>query len=177
MFFGQGQVEVHNAPPLQIGGPLTLEAWVYHQGEPVKTPKGAPVAAHWTYRNSGIASYGLFVRPDGVPYLALSSDGVRVLTIEGTLPLIVQFTHVAGVWDGKTMRLYINGTPVAAAAFEGPLFVGSGPFTIGGFSSQSALARESMAGVVDEVSLYARALSEKEILAIYRAGSAGKCRL
>jgi len=173
MLFRHGHVNVPSAPSLRVAGSLTLEAWVYFQGESDKNELAAPVAAKWADLDSGTVSYGLFVRPDGIPYLALSPDGASVKTLEGTLPLIVQFTHIAGVWDGSTMRLYVNGARVAAARFAGPLHVSDAPFTIGGLTPRSSAARESLAGVVDEVSLYNRALSENEIMAIYRAGSAG----
>ena len=41
------------------------------------------------------------------------------------------FHHIAGSWDGSTMRLYINGVLVGSAPFAGMLGYDANPFLIG----------------------------------------------
>jgi hypothetical protein len=82
------------------------------------------------------------------------------------------WTHAAVTYDGSTglQQQYINGVVVAsgdASAFIGP---NTAPFLIGNSGACSPFA-----GLIDEVSLYNRALSAEEIQAIFGAGSAGKC--
>ena len=94
---------------------------------------------------------------------------------------IGRFSHLAGTWDGTTLRLYINGvlnaqsTPHAAPVDSGC------PFYLGGFYSPTddscVYVGQFFNGLIDEASYYNRALSGAEIQAIYNAGDAGKCSL
>jgi hypothetical protein len=94
---------------------------------------------------------------------------------------IGRFSHLAGTWDGTTLRLYINGvlnaqsTPHAAPVDSGC------PFYLGGFYSPTddscGYVGQFFNGLIDEASYYNRALSGAEIQAIYNAGGAGKCSL
>ena len=119
------------------------------------------------------------------------SSGVRVVFQFGTnrytffeaaatseIP-IGQFSHLAGTWDGTTLRLYINGV-LKAQSTPGASPVDSGcPFYIGGFYAPSddacGYVGQFFNGLVDEVSLFNRALSAGEVQALYSAGAAGKC--
>ena len=86
--------------------------------------------------------------------------------------------HVAATYarsNGSTV-LYINGVARAQATLGvftprtiGDLYLGLRPFDGG--------AGTRFVGLMDEVSLYSRALSAVEIQAIYNAGSGGKCPL
>lgn len=89
-----------------------------------------------------------------------------------------ELSHVAGTWDGATLRIYLNG------ALSGESVPGKVPtpatcdFYIGGHVGSCSGAPFNGAffnGVVDELSLYSRALSTAEIRAVCAAGSAGKC--
>ena len=82
--------------------------------------------------------------------------------------------HVAGVREPGVIQLYVNGqlagqTNVSFAQNYGtqPLYFGT--------SGQSYLDHK-LSGLLDEVSLYSRALSSNEVAAIYAAGAAGKCK-
>ena len=131
-------------------------------------------------------SYGcvqLVVRP--------GTNGVKVAFLFGTSPStfytvtsineipIGQFSHVAGTWDGTTLRLYINGI-LNNSSTPGTSPVASGcPFFIGGFyspdSGSSHTVSQYFNGLIDEVSYYNRPLAPPEVQALYHAGSAGKC--
>ena len=96
----------------------------------------------------------------------------------GEIP-IGEFTHLAGTWDGTTLKLYINGVLNAQSA-PGASPADSGcPFYIGGFytpgESSCSYVGQFFNGLIDEVSLYNRALADAEIQSLYSAGGAGKC--
>jgi hypothetical protein len=175
-FLGDGHLEFRDAAQLNLTGPLTMEGWVFYKGYEVAPEEGAILAAKWAHPTLPRASYGLFVRQNATPYFEISSDGVKSSRAEATLPLVVELTHIAGVWDGNTMRLYANGVQVASAPFIGPIRGGPGPLYLGGRNNTATGKHESIAGTLDEFGVYNRALTEKEIRAIYRAGSQGKCR-
>ncbi|NOZ19504.1 MAG: hypothetical protein GXP25_00285 [Planctomycetes bacterium] len=67
--------------------------------------------------------------------------------------------HLAATWDGKEMRLYLNGLLLDAAEYDGDYTPG-GPFRIG-FANAGI---GSIKMDVDEVAIYKRALSATDIL-------------
>ncbi len=79
-----------------------------------------------------------------------------------------EFIHVAGVYDGKWMILYRNGEKVAAFEITGDV-ANEGNLDL-------SSATEPLFGMLDEVSIYDKPLSEGEIKAIYTAGPFGKCK-
>lgn len=86
------------------------------------------------------------------------------------------WSHLAATYDGTYLKLYING--VFNAQRESGLSeigVTACPFSIGGINNSCA-SGQYFNGLIDEVSLYDRALFPGEINAIWQAGAAGKCK-
>lgn len=78
------------------------------------------------------------------------------------------FYHVAGTYDGTALRLYLNGSPVATPlAYSGGLATGNGVM----FSSND----EPLDGVLDEVRVYNRALSDSEVAALATTTNTAAC--
>ena len=65
--------------------------------------------------------------------------------------------HVAATWDGKDMKLYVDGELAASTEYSGEYYSGKAPFRIGYRSGGSVLLD------IDEVVIYNRALSAEEI--------------
>jgi hypothetical protein len=84
-----------------------------------------------------------------------------------------RFTHVAVVLDDAAdeMRLYADGVRVATAVETRTPMGNLTDMVVG----RSAIAGFEFSGLIDEVSVFSRALSDAEILAIYSAGGAVKC--
>ncbi len=80
--------------------------------------------------------------------------------------------HYAGVYDGKTVRTFLDGLLIGMATFSGNLKQG-GESRIGRYwkSSENGQSKYSWKGQVDEVRIYNRALSAEEIQAIAGLGS------
>jgi PKD repeat protein len=77
--------------------------------------------------------------------------------------------HVAGSYDGTDMRLYLDGTEVDSLTVSGDVDPG--------YDIQFSIETiEQLHGLLDEVSIYDRALGAEEIYAIYEAGSSGKVK-
>ena len=68
--------------------------------------------------------------------------------------------------------MYLNGVLENQVAWAEGIFPGTAPLVIGANYFDSVFN-----GLIDEISLYNRALSGTEIQQIYDAGSAGKCGL
>jgi len=82
--------------------------------------------------------------------------------------------HVAATYDGNQSILYVNGVAEASATAGFPLDYDTTPLFIGTTGTWPPYLN-TFGGIIDEASIYNRALSEGEIAAIYSAGSAGKC--
>ncbi len=79
--------------------------------------------------------------------------------------------HVAMTYDGASLKLYLNGNLDGSLAVSGPVVISPDPLLVGGHK----IGPWNFHGLVDELSLYGRALSAAEIQGIYQAGDAGKC--
>lgn len=78
--------------------------------------------------------------------------------------------HVATTYDGSALRFFVNGVLDGELSASGPLMAVNGVLTIGDDGSLNP----SFNGRLDEVCLYDRPLSPREIAASYLAGSTGK---
>jgi hypothetical protein len=85
------------------------------------------------------------------------------------------WTHIAATSRAGTITLFENGEPVANQALS-PYDTPAGTtFFIGGQGLDPQGKMDRLTGMADEVTVYDRALSQREIASIYAAGSAGKC--
>jgi hypothetical protein len=82
--------------------------------------------------------------------------------------------HVAVTWDGSTMRMYLDGLLRETVPFDGEVISNDLPLHLG---YEPRTGHSPLNGLLDEVSIYKRALSAAEIAAIASAGAAGKCGL
>jgi len=77
-----------------------------------------------------------------------------------------EWHHIAGVGDGVTMYLYVDGVQVATRAYATANYgSNSNPFNIGANVSASG---NYFTGAIDEVVVYKRALSAAEIALLYQ---------
>lgn len=88
----------------------------------------------------------------------------------GTLFTPGVWTHVAATWDSSATKIYINGTERASKT--SPIL----PTSLDGFARIGRSVSGSFNGVIDEVSIYNRALTINEIQSIYSVDSSGKCK-
>jgi hypothetical protein len=69
------------------------------------------------------------------------------------------FYHVACVWNGTTVQLFVNGVLNVSAAQSLTPAVNTSPLYIGQFGGNA----DRLGGVVDEVRIYNRALTQAEV--------------
>ena len=80
------------------------------------------------------------------------------------------WTHVVGVNDGITLKLYINGTLVNTGTGLSTYNTG-GPVRIGGDAEvNESSPRFTFPGSIDDVRIYNRALSAGEVAQLYNIG-------
>ena len=104
----------------------------------------------------------------------VSRFGNQVIINSQTIAQRGVWYHVAATYDGNQSKLYVNGvlevlaTPGFALDYDTtPIFIGT--------SGTWAPYLSMFGGIIDEPSIYNRALAASEIAAIYNVGSAGKC--
>jgi subtilisin-like proprotein convertase family protein len=150
------------------GNGVSIECWVNPTGSGAS---GYPVVEWDSASTDGLqlwveANYRLFANikdTSGVGHTLISANN----TVTSN-----QWQHVSVTYDKVSGQaiLYLNGFVVASNNFGAlvpqtsyPLYLGRRTFT-----------GESYKGLLDEVSIYKRALSQSEIQSIYAAASAGK---
>jgi probable HAF family extracellular repeat protein len=123
------------------------------------------------------AGYGNFGVADETYHLGAGLGGGLFFSQWGNSiggPILQQgvWYHIAVTNVGDAVTLYLNGQVVATGTLAINTPAGSN-FYMGSFAGQAGESRK-LDGLVDEVTVYNRALSPAEILAIYKAGAAGK---
>ena len=105
-------------------------------------------------------------------FVKLSDGTVEPRASSTTIPKPGTWYHVAGTWDGTTLRLYVNGTLEGSSRRQGVLTSTTVQAQIGR-GEQSNLRANTLSGRIDEIRIYNRPLTRDEIEAIYDAGAAG----
>jgi hypothetical protein len=154
-------LQVADSPVFHTTGPYTLAVWVNPGRVPeffdniLGKPLGVASADSWALdiANPGVAEF--FTNDDMSTMDHLASPG--------DLP-IGAWSHVAAVWNGTDKRLFVNGTEVAASAWSSTQY-DTHPVVIGA-DIDNGVVDGWLQGLLDDVRIYGRALSAKEIAAL-----------
>ena len=84
------------------------------------------------------------------------------------------WAHLAAVNTGKSVTLYVDGSASGAGRLMFDTADGGDVLWMGDFEGAIG-AERGTDGILDEVSLYDRALSAEEVAAIFAVGADGKC--
>ena len=175
-------VEIPDAAALKPAT-VTVEAWVRFDSldTPIVSQFGAPglqyIAFKKNTRTFNFEGYSLHKeRQAGIDRLAFrvtNAFGSGNIAFSATTVVVGQFYHVVGTYDGAQVRLYVNGVLEGQASTSIALDYGARPVFIG--TSGETVYDGKLNGIVDEASVYNRALSAGEIVDLHLAGAAGKC--
>jgi Concanavalin A-like lectin/glucanases superfamily len=101
------------------------------------------------------------------PYFGVRTPSGFVKAGSGSTPL-GQWVHLAGTYNGSRVILYVNGTERARIAKSGPVTDSGRPVLIGANANTAdpLAASEFLAGGLDDVRIFSRALSASEIAAL-----------
>ncbi|MEQ1764756.1 MAG: LamG-like jellyroll fold domain-containing protein [Pyrinomonadaceae bacterium] len=150
-------------------GHVTAEAWIYPT---LPFPGGGSIINKRTIANN--AGYSLERSASKTLYWAVPIGGHFIFISSVAAVPDNSWTHVAGTYDGTTLRIYVNGVDAGSVIHTvgGPVSPTTGKLVIG-----EHIANEiNFKGLIDEPSVYDRALSATEIASIHAAGPAGKCQ-
>jgi hypothetical protein len=138
-----------NDPRLNFTNQLTIMAWV----KPAHlTSSGQAIVNKWYSPDS----YSLAIQADEYAFSVALSNGTNV-NVKAPATAGV-WTHVAGVFDGSTAKLYLNGVLKQTLSAPGTLRASPQPVRVGNHPSWAAFS-----GLIDEVRLYRAVLSPGQI--------------
>src|SRR5213080_1793979 len=176
--FKHGRLVAGRWQPNDISGDnYNVDAWIKPDPSVLRTQR---VAVSLTYVCSP-EEIVLALLVDGrIDFDFRDSNGIAVVTVSPSSILDGNWHHVTGVRDvtTHTATLYLDGTPVSSVAdtTTGTFTRADGQNRIGSIAVACPTDRYFWKGLIDEVEVFRRALSQSEIQAIVNARSAGKCR-
>ena len=153
-------VFVADSENLNFVGNFTAMAWVKWSVDPETGDSWANILnkgrdAQWQIQHSyDNSQFEFAVNTENTRRWAYSSTEVK----QGI------WYHVAGVYDGSEIRIYVNGTHENQEDLTGDVFVTDYPVNIG---RRSDYNDRYFAGIIDEVYLYNRTLSAEELQNYY----------
>ncbi|MBP7689894.1 MAG: LamG domain-containing protein, partial [Thermoflexales bacterium] len=137
---------------------VTVAAWV----NPADYVGYSPIVAQ---ENNAGAGYWLNLSSNGTIRFIVGNLSTNLdLSTVSAIPLN-QWSHVAGTYDGSTVRIYINGVEAANAAFTGGMIVPHKTVRIGSDVAPNGY----FSGRLDEVAVFDRALTATEISVLMNA--------
>jgi hypothetical protein len=126
---------------------VTMEAWV----------NPANFSAWFSFGVKGDITYGMFINP--ARYVRIHYSGGSTLDTPANSINANEWTHVVGTYDGTTVRIYLNGEVKAEMDASAAIAANASSYVIGGTQE----SRDWFDGMIDEVKLYNRGLTEDEV--------------
>ncbi|MCA9256634.1 MAG: DUF4981 domain-containing protein, partial [Phycisphaerales bacterium] len=148
-----GELVYDYASTLDFAGPFTLEAVV----KPERRPDHAP------YIVKGDTQYAIKQTGDNVEFFVYSNDNDRrwvSASARAPAEWYGDWRRVTGVYDGKSVRVYVDGNLLTEQAFDGAIATSPYPVSIG-CDMQNGGRRAN--GAIREARIYDRALTPEEI--------------
>jgi len=151
-----GSVSV-SASPLLAPARITVECWVWAS----RSGQSDKWFINSVFSRATDAGFRLGVTGGRLCWAVPLTPWSHHLTANRPLP-VGRWVHVAGVCDGKALRLYMDGEPCGAMPRSGPVRDPDAPLCLGNYAKGH---RAFFRGRLDEVRIYERVLSEDEIRA------------
>jgi hypothetical protein len=166
-------------PPQPGTGAFSFEAWFQTSGGNGGVILGQQATAPYAAASGGW-SPAIYVGTDGNLYVEMFYNGGINQSVGPVLVNDNQWHHIAVTYDGSSEIAYLDGANIGQAlsytqvANGSPLsyqlgtgYTSNWPATNGGWYTFN--------GLIDEATVYSRALTAAEVLGIAQAGSYGKC--
>jgi hypothetical protein len=154
-------VRVASTSGLSPTAAVSVEAWI--------KPEALPAAGAFASIATKPEAYSLQLNGPKLEFTVMrSGQRYRTQAAAGAIQ-VGQAYHVVGTFDGANARLYVNGAQVATMALTGAVGSSTNALNFGSWDGSS----ERFKGTIDEVAVFANALSASRVTAHYQAaGSA-----
>lgn len=139
---------------------ISIEAWINADSWGTNSWENVIVSKDgWA---SGDQGYTLRTGANGTLSFNISSAGAWTETTSSPIMQLNKWYHVAGTYDGSTLRVYINGEEVGSSAHSGSIQNGTYDLTIGRISYTAGGTRY-FDGEIDEVRIWNSAIPQTSI--------------
>ncbi|MEY4917406.1 MAG: hypothetical protein RL616_1319, partial [Verrucomicrobiota bacterium] len=161
-----------------LGNRITIDFWMFaNSNNTMSAIQGLVDTDHYGVE----ISYGFGGR-NGVNFYVDTTSGSSLISSANGGGITVTsnvWHHIAGVYDGTKIQLYIDGVPAGNSAAASGNLISMNPSSYLGIGSDDGrtycgCGGRYFWGLIDEPTLYKRDLSASEIKAIYNAGIGGK---
>jgi len=155
-----GYIEVPDSADFNFNQPLTLTAWIY-----LNDNTSGGIVGQWGPGGFGGDAFVLSVR-GGKLRFTLPNPGLYELDSQSILAEM-QWLFVGVVYDGTDLNLFIDGTPDASDTFTAAQVDSDQLVRIG---SELIISGDPgyLDGLIDDVRIYKRALSDGEVQQLYQ---------
>lgn len=161
-------VLIREAKPFQLASAVSASLWVKAVELRNQTVLfGIPhTNDSWT-----TPMFGMYAVEGHVIYGMWGSHGTTKVLVEtaDVLPLAT-WTLLTATYDGAAVRLYVNGALSAEKPHKGTIVRNGQPLILG---KGLGYSKPSLKGRLGELRLYARALADAEVRALYEQGKSG----
>jgi hypothetical protein len=144
---------VPDTASLDLTTGMTLEAWVN------PSALGTAWRAIVFKEAPGAFAYTLYANQNTTRPIGQVHIGGEVNAVGGAALPLNAWTHLTATFDGSNLRLYVNGTLGTTTGISGSIPVTTGALRIGG----NSIWGEFFKGMIDDVRIYNRALTQAQI--------------
>ncbi len=177
-FDGASRVQVPDSAAMHFTKAMTVEAWINLSTFSGVNSREIVSKLDGPNDNSKTFTFAIDPATKTAYFIVCTTNGVTGVVLGSTTIPLNQWVHLVGTYDGSTVKIYFNGQLDGSTPWTKDIFPGINPLVIGctlQFTSSSPTS--FFDGLIDEISLYNRALTTNEIAAIYAARGAGKSPL
>ncbi len=152
-------VQIADKAAFDFGGQVTIACWVNIRSVPNE---------YTAIVTKGDSSWRLSTAQRQRKFHASVNDWNQFMMDGSTTVNANQWHHVATVYNGKEMRIYVDGKLDATKAWKGGIAKNNFDVLIGENAEQKG---RSFDGLIDDVRIYNYALKEVDIMALYNEGA------
>ncbi len=150
---GDRTVDFGDPAALRLSAALSIELWVQ--------PDSPPSAGEPLLFGRGTEAWGITYYTDGCVWFYIANGGNQLKS--AITPKV--WSHVVATFDGKKMRLYVNGERKEQRTSAYPAAANSGNVLTG----VDLVKKTHFAGLIDEIKVFKRALSAAEVKRLFDA--------
>jgi hypothetical protein len=161
-------------PTLSFYSPLTLSTWVYFPsaerwgGHLISCRENQQINYQFSLFDN---KYDYDYQRNRFEFRQYDGTGKAGLYSQPFIPTAGTWYHFAMVYDGAEIRFYVNGALFQAVSYKGRTEASPAEIVLGAVKIDKYVLEEGdFDGIVDELLIFKRCLSESEILDIYENG-------
>jgi len=150
-----GSAIIPHTSSLMPTSAFTIEAWVYPTQFRTNVWEGTVLS-----KESSNGGYALNIGGNGSGRIVIGSSNWYEAVIPVKTIVLNTWTHIAGVYDGTKIMIYVNGVLKATKTGVGAIKASDSPLRLG---ASPAFGSREFKGSIDEVRIWNRALTAGQI--------------